>query len=75
MPTKQFKVSRKQRLTQWAEQGDRCPICGLGAENGDILEADHRVARWAQGPDTLGRNIRVVHRVCNKQKGRYTHLP
>lgn len=48
--------------------GPVCQLCGLGPDQWDPFEVDHRRPRVAAGGDQWG-NLQLVHESCNKVKG------
>ena len=59
---------RKQRAHLLAN-ATHCKACGEPATPDDPFEIDHIIPIASGGTDTPT-NLRVVHRTCNRQKGR-----
>lgn len=60
-------IGNRQRFEAFKRDGYRCQLCGASAQDGAILEIDHKLARANGGTDEDW-NLWTLCRVCNNGK-------
>ena len=60
-------LTKLQRVRVFDGNSGRCHLCGLPIKVGEAWQADHVIARWKQGQDSIG-NYRPAHISCHAEK-------
>jgi 5-methylcytosine-specific restriction endonuclease McrA len=73
MPKKRGKATARQIGAIASRQGTRCAICGMPLRAQDV-EIDHIIPVAHKGSN-VARNLRLVHRTCNRSRGKQLVTP
>lgn len=69
MPSKKRNLTSAQKLFIWENNSKSCNICGKRVTKLSEAEFDHTRA-YSKGGASNGSNVKIVHRACNRLKGK-----